>query len=426
LREKRVMNERFRKILTFIVLMTGASIAIKLSSIKDAFYVPMMEIFEMNNAQFGATRSIYGIVQMIGYIPAMFIADKFSKKIMIPFSMFALAAVGFYFGTIPTYAGLLLVYALLAIFGEMTYWPIMLKSVRLLGNKDKQGRLFGFLEGGRGVVDILVSFFAILVFSYFGSQVTGLKSAIYFYSLALVAIGIVSYFLLDHDIIEKKDDKTIKHVLLGIKDELKSKELWMLAFTVHFIWITYAGLTSFIPFLKDIYALPVTLISVYGVLNQYALKLVGGPSAGILADKVFKSPLKTMKVAFIGAIVGLIILIVVPHSGSFYVGMILTLGMGSFIFMLRALAFSPMEELKIPKERAGSAMALVCLVGYSANIYAYVMYGKIIDKFSGMEGYNYVFIVMIAAISISLLLARQTQKIIARKSEKLPLKATEA
>jgi len=189
---------------------------------------------------------------------------------------------------------------------------------------------------------------------------------------------------------------------------------------------TYAGLTSFIPFLKDIYALPITLISVYGVLNQYALKLVGGPSAGILADKVFKSPLKTMKVAFIGAIVGLIILIVVPHSGSFYVGMILTLGMGSFIFMLRALAFSPMEELKIPKERAGSAMALVCLVGYSANIYAYVMYGKIIDRFSGMQGYNYVFIVMIIAISISLLLARQTQKIIAKKSEKLPLKATEA
>lgn len=418
------MNKRVKRIITFIVLMAGASISMKLSSIKDAFYVPMMEIFDMNNAQFGATRSIYGIVQMIGYIPAMFIADKFSKKIMIPFSMFALAAVGFYFGTIPTYTGLLLVYALLAIFGEMTYWPIMLKAVRLLGNKNEQGRLFGFLEGGRGIVDILISFFAILIFSHFGNQVTGLKSAIYFYSFALIAIGIISYFLLDHDIIEKKDEKTMKHVFLGIKDELKSKELWMLAFTVHFIWITYAGLTSFIPFLKDIYALPIALVGVYGILNQYALKLVGGPTAGILADKVFKSPLKTMKIAFWGAIVGLIILMVVPHSGSFYVGMALTLGMGSFIFMLRALAFSPMEELKIPKERAGSAMALVCLVGYSANIYAYVMYGKIIDKFSGIQGYNYVFIVMIIAISISLLLARQTQKSIAKNNQKSLIKVT--
>ena len=411
------MNEKNKRTITFIVLVVGASISMKLFSMKDILYIPMMETFNMNNAQFGATQSIYGIVQMIGYIPAMFIADKFSKKIMIPFSLFALAGVGLYFGTIPTYGGLLLVYGLLAIFGEMTYWPIMLKSIRLLGTKDEQGRLFGFLEGGRGLVDIFISFLALYIFSLFENQVSGLKSAIYLYSFALVPIGIISYFLLDHDVIKKKDDKTIKHILTGLKNELKTKELWLLAFTVHFIWLTYAGLTSFIPFLKDIYALPLALVSVYGIMNQYALKLIGGPVAGILADKVFKSPLKTMKVAFIGAIIGLIILRVVPHGNSISVGMILTLAMGSFIFMLRALAFSPMEELNIPKERAGSAMALVCLVGYSANVYAYVMYGKIIDKFSGMQGYNYVFIVMIVAISISLLLARQTQKSIAKKSK---------
>ena len=38
------MNPRIKRIITFIVLMTGAALAMKLSSIKDAFYVPMMEI----------------------------------------------------------------------------------------------------------------------------------------------------------------------------------------------------------------------------------------------------------------------------------------------------------------------------------------------------------------------------------------------
>ena len=29
----------------------------------------------------------------------------------------------------------------------MTYWPVLLKTVRLLGTKEEQGRMFGFLEG---------------------------------------------------------------------------------------------------------------------------------------------------------------------------------------------------------------------------------------------------------------------------------------
>lgn len=409
---------RLQRLLTFFVIILGASIAMKLSSIKDAFYEPMRTAFDMSHAEFGATRSIYGIVQMIGYVPAMFIADRFSKKTMIPFSLLALAAIGMYFATIPGYAGLLLVFALLAIFGEMTYWPIMLKSVRLLGDKDEQGRLFGFLEGGRGVVDIFASFSALALFAWIGEGLLGLKAAIYFYSALLVVAAILSYKLLDHDIIDNSDEGIIKgskRVLAGIKEELHKKELWLLAFTVFFIWVTYAGLTSFIPFLKDIYGLPLLYVGVYGVINQYALKLVGGPAAGILADKYFKSPLKTMRVAFVGGVIGLIILRFYPHGNNITMGMVLTLGMASFVFMLRALAFSPMAELKIPKERVGSALALVCLVGYSANIFAYTMYGALLDSNPGIAGYNYVFLVMIGTLTMAFILSTLAFNIVHKK-----------
>ena len=42
---------------------------------------------------------------------------------------------------------------LLSLFGEVVYWPVLLKAIRLLGDSTQQGRLFGFLEAGRGVVD---------------------------------------------------------------------------------------------------------------------------------------------------------------------------------------------------------------------------------------------------------------------------------
>lgn len=413
-------KERVQRLVTFFVIILGASIAMKLSSVKDAFYEPMRDIFDLSHAEFGATRSIYGVVQMLGYIPAMFIADRFSKKIMIPFSLVALAFVGLYFASIPGYIGLLLVFALLAIFGEMTYWPIMLKTVRLLGNDSNQGRMYGFLEGGRGVCDVIIAFAALAIFAWLGEGVFGLQSAIYFYSALLIMTAIISYKLLEHDVIDTSEGVIAgsKRILVGIKQELHKKELWLLAFTVFFIWTTYAGLTSFVPFLKDIYGLPIVLVGIYGIMNQYALKFVGGPAAGILADKYFKSPLKTMRFAFVGGIIGLIILRLYPHDGSSVtLGMILTLSMASFIFMLRALAFSPMAELKIPKERTGSALALVCLIGYSANIFAYAMYGKIIDTYPGIQGYNFVFMIMIGTLSMAFILSSLAFNIVKNKQK---------
>lgn len=38
----------------------------KLSSLKDAFYVPMQEFMNLSNTQIGLALSVYGIVQTVG------------------------------------------------------------------------------------------------------------------------------------------------------------------------------------------------------------------------------------------------------------------------------------------------------------------------------------------------------------------------
>lgn len=70
-----------------------------------------------------------------------------------------------------------------------------------------------------------------------------------------------------------------------------------------------------------------------------------------------------------------------------------------------------MVELKIPKSSVGSAIAFVCMIGYSANIFSYTMYGKIIDLYPGIKGYDYVFIIMIGCLSIAFILSSITFKI---------------
>lgn len=78
-----------------------------------------------------------------------------------------------------------------------------------------------------------------------------------------------------------------------------------------------------------------------------------------------------------------------------YLGMAATLGFGAIIFSQRAIFFAPMDETGTPREFAGSAMAFGCIIGYMPSMFAYTLYGSLLDNFAGIRGYNYIFYVMV-------------------------------
>lgn len=107
------------------------------------------------------------------------------------FSLIATGLLGVYLTTMPGYWGILFVWALFGVTCDMMNWPVLLKSVSRLGNSEQQGRLFGFFETGRGIVDTVVAFSALAVFTWFGSGLLGFKAGIWFYSLIVIAVGII-------------------------------------------------------------------------------------------------------------------------------------------------------------------------------------------------------------------------------------------
>ena len=119
----------------FYILTLSGGIAFKLSSMKDMFYVPMQQFMGLTNTQIGGALSAYGIVQTIGLIFGIYICDMFSKKYMIGGSLIGLGAIGVYLSTFPCYWGFLIAFGAMAILGEVTYWPVLLKAIRLLGDE---------------------------------------------------------------------------------------------------------------------------------------------------------------------------------------------------------------------------------------------------------------------------------------------------
>ncbi len=384
---------------TFGVLVLAGGTIYKLSSLKDAFYVPMQEYFGLTHTQIGMAMSVYAIVQTLGYFVSMYVADRFSRRVLMPLGLIGTGAVGLYLATFPSYVGILASWAAMAFFADLLFWPVLVKSVRLLGDSSEQGRLFGFLEAGRGVVDTIVAFTALGLFINLGSNAASFRIAILFFAIVTIVTGIIVFFTVGDDEKEEKAEESSqeknKKAMAGAKQVLKMPELWIASFMIFCVYGTYAGLTYFIPFLKDIYGMPVALVGAYGIINQYGLKMVGGPVGGIVTDKVFKSPTKYLRFTFLLSAIMIAIFAFLPHTSmNIYLGMACTLLIGSIVFTQRAIFFAPIDEINIPKEVSGAAISLACLIGYAPSIFSFALYGAVIDAFGGMAGYRVVFLIM--------------------------------
>ncbi|MNH11925.1 Inner membrane protein YihN [compost metagenome] len=207
-------------------------------------------------------------------------------------------------------------------------------------------------------------------------------------------------------------------------EAIKVPAIWLVSFNVFMVYIVYCGLTYFIPYLKEVYGLPVALVGAYGIINQYMLKILGGPAGGFIADKHFKSPSRYLKWAFLALLPMMAIILLVPKSPGFiYAGMAATLSFAFIVFSMRGVFWAPMGEVGIAPHITGSAFGIGCLIGYAPGMFAYVGYGAILDHFPGQQGYNYVFIAMMLLALIGFAIASRLQRLV-RKAAPLTAAAT--
>jgi sugar phosphate permease len=401
------------KWLRFLILVLGGGTVYKLANLKDAFYVPMQEFMGLSHTEIGLLLSANAIIATALFVVGGMLADRFETRRLIPLGLIGTGCLGVYLATFPPFSSLLIVFSLLAVCADCLFWPSLLKAIRNLGNDQEQGRLFGLLEGGRGVVDTLVAFAALGVFVAMGSGESGLKSAILFYSIIDLLAGTLTWFLLKGD--SAPSLAKPKNGLANLMEAIKVPGIWLVSLNVFMVYIVYCGLTYFIPYLKEMYGLPVALVGAYGIINQYFLKILGGPAGGFIADKQFKSTSRYLKWAFLALLPLMAVIMLIPKSPTFiYAGMAATLSFALIVFSMRGVFWAPMGEVGIPQHITGSAFGIGCLIGYAPGMFAYVIYGAILDHFPGQQGYNWVFTLMsilaVAGFMVSSLLYRAVRK----------------
>ncbi|WP_068621212.1 MFS transporter [Paenibacillus tuaregi] len=405
------MTSSTRKWVTLFVLAFSGGLIYQLPYLREQFYIPMQNAFHINNTQLGNLMTIYGIINFFLYLPGGLLADKFSYKLLVPFSLILTGITGFYYSTFPAYHMALTVHVIWAFTTVFTFWPTMLKAVKMLGESSEQGRLFGFLDGGRGLSATLSAFAALWIFKAFGATSLGLRGAILFYSVALIVLGIAAYFLLDN---KKSEEESSGKLFEGIVDVLKMPSIWLAAIIIFTGYSINAGLTYVTPYLTDVFHMSVSVGAFIGIIRTYGLRLGGGPLGGIIADRM-GSATRYIRIGFVAVILLMALFTIIPGNPSYLVIMLVNMLVVSLlVFTIKGVYFAPLDEIKVPNSLAGAAYGAISLVGYLPDTFIYTYFGNLLDKNPGTPGYKYIFLSLIVLAVIgflaSLLLYKRLKK----------------
>ncbi|MDN3702014.1 MFS transporter [Vibrio artabrorum] len=325
-------------------------------------------------------------------------------KIFAEFSLFSGGIIGLWFYTLPpSFTSLVLIYSIWGATTSLTFWAALMKATRLLGSSEDQGKLFGILEGGRGLLPIIYGLLIVGVFNYFGAGVLGLQNVILCYAvLELIGAVFVWIAIPSQDATKgEKTGATLKEVLVVTK----SKELWMLALIIFSSYTLYSGLSYFTPYITNYYGASASLAATVGLIRTYGLALFGGLISGFIADKT-GSKVRVVMFANIVPILCLAAFIVFPQSENLLIpitGLICLLGLA--VFMTRGVYFAIVDEIKVPIRYSGAAMGFISLIGFMPESFVYILFGWLIDNYPGIKGYHYIFSYMIAISFLGFVIA---------------------
>ncbi|WP_350339667.1 MFS transporter [Actinotalea lenta] len=370
----------------------------------------ILDVFGITLPQLNNIYSILGIVFVAGYIPSGFLSDKFSAKKLLSISLAGTALGGFWFAQVPHFSFVVVVFAIWGVFSVFTFWSAHLKLVKLLSTKEEEGRFFGILDGGRGVVEAVLASVALFIFSQIlggsvdlGDKRAALVAVIYMYSAVLAVVAVLVWFLVDEDSSKSGERaESERFRLADIPAVLKNKYLYVhgaIIFLGYAVFWTVYYIGGFLE--TNIKIDPVTVGTVTVIVLW--MRPLGGVVGGILADKVGKT--NTIMMALAGAAASLVAIAVLPATMApsvFFAGAVV---LGFFLYAIRGTYWSILGDDGFKVVVMGSAIGVISLIGYMPDILLPQFNSFLFDTFGDTGGYNAYFLSSAALALIGIVFA---------------------
>jgi sugar phosphate permease len=383
----------------FLLILAGESIFILPFVLARVFRPTVLDSFGLDNTQLGFCFSVYGSVAFLSYIFGGYLADRFAPRKLIAVALWLTAAGGVVYATFPDYATLKILYGYWGFTTIFLFWAAMIKATRVWGGAKSQGKAFGFLDGGRGLVGALFGTMGVFIFSLFivseiaEASIAESREAFKYVILTttgiVIFVGILVWFFLKFD--TKKEEKFIleKITLSQILEVLKLPSVWLLMVIILCAYVGYKITDVFSLYAKEVMLYDQVESAQVGTFLLYIRPIVG-IGIGIIADRsqtTFWLSISFL-ISFIGALLYATGIVGASSTFLFFLS-ILIVAIG--VYAARSLYFAVMERGKIPLALTGTAVGLISLVGYTPDIFAGPTMGYLLDSSPGIQGHQNVF-----------------------------------
>jgi len=378
-----------------LVILAGESVFILPFVLARVFRPTVLEVFNLDNIQLGICYSTYGIVALISYLFGGALADKFPPRKLIAVALWMTALGGLVYATFPDYTTLKILYGYWGFTTIFLFWAPMIKATRVWGGTTSQGKAFGFLDGGRGLVGALFGALGVLIFSLFIAseiaEATTVERSVAFKYVILISSAIVSlvgllvWFFLKMDRTIEKEIILEKITLSQIQEVMRLPSVWLLMIIILCAYVGYKITDVFSLYARDIMLYDQVQAAQIGTFLLF-IRPVIGVLIGILADRSQTTfwLLISFIISFFGALLFATGIISSSATMLFFISVLIV---ATGIYAARSLYFAVMQRGKIPLTLTGTAVGIISLIGYTPDIFAGPAIGYLLEKLKDIKMY---------------------------------------
>jgi nitrate/nitrite transporter NarK len=317
---------------------------------------------------------------------------------MLAVALTSTAAGGLVMMTVPPLSTLVILYAYWGITTIALFWAPLIRATREWGSDDSQGRAFGLLDGGRGLLAAVMGSFMVTLFAALlpadsetislAQRTETLRQIILLLSAITCGAALLVWLALPkRDSSRPGEEPQLS--LSGIAHVFAMPSVWLQAAIILCAYVGFKAIDDFALYANQVIGLNEVNAARAGVVSLW-IRPVAAISAGYLADRI-GAPTMTIS-CFVMLAAGSVVL----ASGVIGAGMVwmflLTIICSSIgIFALRGLYFAIMREGEVPMAYTGSAVGLVSVIGYMPDVFMGPLMGYLLDQSPGAAGHQHVF-----------------------------------
>ncbi|MDR3494667.1 MAG: MFS transporter [Ancalomicrobiaceae bacterium] len=387
----------------FALLLLAAGAIYPLLYLRQNFEHTLLLGFNITSKDLGDFNSILGLIYVSTYIPSGWLADRFSPKKLIVFSVGAVGLLGLWYSTFPGYYAQMTIFIGWGLCAGLTFWASLIKSVNLLGGKDEQGRFFGVLDGGRGLVEAVLASAAVAIFAYYmgtGSDeqlgIQGFKVVIYMYSAACIAIALLVALFLDNEIVSANDavDPAVanENIVRRTWDDLviifSIPQVWVMMLILLCGYMQFWATYSVSSFLQEHYK-ETAVVAAFITMTKLWMRPIGGVGGGFLADWLSRPAV--LGSAMVLASLALFGFTYFPANAGAFILLLFVIVLGISTYAIRGLYWSILDDCRIPTRAVGLGIGVISMVGYTPDIFLPQINAALVAAYPGVAGAQYYF-----------------------------------